>query len=375
MTHVFIVNQTTFNIHLQYMFAGTGFSTYQPSLYSTNSTKYDYENTFTGMIADISKVREGDKVLFYVTGCRKFFGVFKIVGVPFFEPQNTNYLGVQLDKYLSFRVKIAPYKVYANGISEQQALDDIKTIDKPYQMCWSMIYRKLTGMRGCSFLMDYEMERMETLLDNENNSTFLNGNNFYYDKINGIIANDNTQYVYQGVTTNPLSIDTRLHNVHGSHEGHLQAYIVQNYDVLTALKTRILPQDTIKKWIGNEVVCSVGERRIDLLTIVETSDEIQIRIIELKDEAPRRAIITDQLPWYIKWVDEYVVPNLQNEKPVKIIPMIIAYPYGRNTPNKRAFEDGVDYFNNHLTGICSNAILCNIECIYYDRTQNPIKIY
>ena len=65
MTHVFIVNERTFNIHLQYMFAGTGYSTFQPTLNSLLPAKYTHENTFTGMIADISKVRNGDKVLFY----------------------------------------------------------------------------------------------------------------------------------------------------------------------------------------------------------------------------------------------------------------------------------------------------------------------
>ena len=108
MTHVFVVNETTFNVHLKFMFAGTGFSTFQPALNSISKSKYDYENTFTGMIADISKVRNGDKVLFYVTGVKKFFGIFEIDGNPFFEAQSTDYLGDDLKKYLPFRVKIKP---------------------------------------------------------------------------------------------------------------------------------------------------------------------------------------------------------------------------------------------------------------------------
>ena len=45
MTHVFVVNETTFNVHLKFMFAGTGFSTFQPALNSISKSKYDYENT------------------------------------------------------------------------------------------------------------------------------------------------------------------------------------------------------------------------------------------------------------------------------------------------------------------------------------------
>ena len=376
MTHVFVVDKTTFNIHLQYMFAGTGFSTFQPLLYSTTANKYANEDTFTGMIADISKVRNGDKVLFYVTGIKKFFGIFEIDSSPFFEPQSTNYLGTQLNKYLPFRVKIKPHKVYAKGILEQLALDDISKINAPYEMCWSMIYRKLTGMRGCSFVTNYEMNRLENLLDIENASSYLHGNDFLFDSNNGIILNSNTQMVYQGATTNTLSINNRLYHVKNSHEGHVQAYIIQNYDTDAQLKSKLLPSNFVNSWIGNEVVCSVGEKRIDILTIIETENEFQIRVIELKDEHPRASLVTDQIPWYIKWVDQYVATNLlAHNKPVKIIPTIFSYRYSRNTKNKRAFDLAVVNFNSQVLGMCKNATVLNIDCIYYDRSQNPIKIY
>ena len=376
MTHVFVVNEQTFNIHLQYMFAGTGFSTFEPALNSTSTCKYDYENTFTGMIADISKVRNGDKVLFYVAGVKKFFGIFEIDGVPFFEAKNTDYLGDSLKKYLPFRVKIRPQKVFAKGILEQLALDDISTTNKPYEMCWSMIYRKLTGMRGCSFLTNYEADRIEGLLDSENNSYVLPNGDFCYDsKAEEIVASD-TKNQYTGTTTNSLSIDNRLFYVGGSHEGHVQAYIMQNYDRHPQLISKLFPSTFIKLWIGNEVVCSVGEKRIDILTCIETNDEIQIRVIELKDEHPLASLITNQIPWYIKWVDQYIVPNLLcYNKPIKIIPTIFAYLYKKNTKNQKSFSDEVINFNNNTKNICENATVSNINCIYYDRSVNPIKIY
>ncbi len=377
MTHVFVVNEITFNIHLQYLFAGIGYSNHEPNLTSNFQNKYNKENTLTGMIADISKVRVGDKIIFYVTGCQKFFGVFKIASAPFFESKTSNYLGTNLNKYLPFRIKIEPYKVFAKGISEQTALDDISMLSTPYEMCWSMIYRKLTGMRGCSFLMDFEMSKIENLLASTNGNHFLHGDNFCYNPLTSSIAVSASHFSYQGSTTQSLSINNRLHIVKGAHEGHVQAYITQNYDKDPQLISKLLPANiVINKWIGNEVICSVGERRMDVLIIAETDTEIQIRIIELKDEKPLANLIINQIPWYIKWVDQYIIPNLLViGKPIKIIPTVFAYPYKTNTQNKQLFDAAVINFNNSTANMCVNSTVNNIDCIYYDRTQNPIKIY
>lgn len=86
MTHIFVVNEQTFKVHLEYMFAGTGYSTYEPDFIDIDKqcTKSDSkERTFVSMIADISKVRIRDLVAFYVTGCKKIFGFFKVASSPF----------------------------------------------------------------------------------------------------------------------------------------------------------------------------------------------------------------------------------------------------------------------------------------------------
>ena len=376
MTHVFVVNEKTFNIHLQYLFAGTGYSDNEPDLMSISGEKYYAENTLTGMIADISKVRVGDKVLFYVTGCKKFFGIFEIEDSPFFEPYSSNYLGKELDKYLPFRVKIKPYKVYSRGVSEQLALDDISTINRPYEMCWSMIYRKLTGMRGCSFVTDSEMERLEELLSFANESNYLSGENYYYDNEKQQIIVSTIINNYSAPTNIPLTIDTRLYNVRNSHENHLQAFITQNFDRNQTLKSKLFPNSATRIWIGNEVVCSVGEKRIDILTIAETDKDLVVRIIELKDERPTAGILKWQLPWYIKWVDQYLVPGLLSKKKnVIIIPTIFAYPYNRNTKIKKEFDSKIIEFNEEKQKLVNNGEIRDIECYYFDRTAFPIKIY
>jgi len=114
MTHVFIVNEQTFKVHLEYMFAGTGYGTNIPDFIdeTKKTTKADNtEKTFASMIADISRVRKGDLVAFYVTGFKKIFGFFKVASEPFFNQNSTDYLGDShnLNRYLPFRVKIEPY--------------------------------------------------------------------------------------------------------------------------------------------------------------------------------------------------------------------------------------------------------------------------
>lgn len=77
MTHVFIVDTKTFKYHLEYMFAGTGASCDAPFLedfnYQNPKKKKDgvpatSEKNIVAMIADISRVRPNDKIVFYLQG-------------------------------------------------------------------------------------------------------------------------------------------------------------------------------------------------------------------------------------------------------------------------------------------------------------------
>jgi len=158
-THVFIVGANTFKYHLEYMFAGTGAknniidfnNTATCELHSTT------ENNLLGLIADSQRVRVGDFVIFYLQqnfqkGIRegKFYGVFKVKEAPSFLDNNDNqqFLKQQLDKSLTFRNVIEPHQVYEEGVTEWEALDEIRAIQSPNQMLWSLIYRKLKGNRG-----------------------------------------------------------------------------------------------------------------------------------------------------------------------------------------------------------------------------------
>ena len=95
MTHVFIVDKITFKYHLEYMFAGTGAKDKQ-AIFLTNHTVPNDKKSFpsvternlVAMIADISRVKVGDKIIFYLQSTSEssgmFFGVFQAISNPFF---------------------------------------------------------------------------------------------------------------------------------------------------------------------------------------------------------------------------------------------------------------------------------------------------
>lgn len=375
MTHIFIVNEQTFKVHLEYMFAGTGYSDNEPDFIDRDKTitKSDFkEKTFVSMIADISKVRIGDLVAFYVTGCKKIFGFFKIASDPFFVSKHDNYLGEKdkLNRYLPFRVKLEPYLVYSNGITEHQALDDILGIEHPYEMCWSLIYRKLTGMRGCSFVTDYESANLHMLISRSNKQS-LSANGYSYDKITQTIIPLDKSKIYQGNTEINLNIKDRFLKISNSCEAHLQAYITQNHDK-GILKELLYPSSYISNWLGNEVVCSVGEQRIDVLSITKTRKQCYIRIIELKDETPHKYIVEQQLTWYIMWVTQYLVPNLSGRE-IIIKPTIIAKNFKRKSKSKTEFYEACENFKNTKIGQILKVNIDPIEFIAFERIKENIS--
>ena len=89
MAHVFIVDEKTFDIHLKYNFAGTGAKESDGIYLFDNSIeiKASTERTITGLLADISRIREGDKILFYLQQKNgregMFFGSFQADGRAF----------------------------------------------------------------------------------------------------------------------------------------------------------------------------------------------------------------------------------------------------------------------------------------------------
>lgn len=334
MTHVFIVNEQTMKIHLEYLFAGTGSSKDAPFLLDAkymNSRKKEEgitstaERNLAAMIADISRIRIGDKIIFYLQASNNnpgmFFGVFETASEAFYQPNSNHYLTEELGKSLNFRVLIRPHKVYAKGISEHEALDSLVCVQHPSDMCWSLIYRKLKGNRGCTMITDKESRRLEILLSAKNNDEYLESNFFSFEN-NEIVASD-VERIYVG-QENELDILPRLlykDRKNNKCESHLQAYVVQNIDK-ESLKSLLL-EDIDNLWIGNEVSCGVGMQRIDVATMQITEESVIINVIELKCIEAYNEIIDNQIPWYIEWIRNYILPTFPR-KVVIINPVIIA---------------------------------------------------
>ncbi len=341
-THIFIVDGNTLKYHLEYLFAGTGAG---ECVIDFNNSGNSYlhsttENNLLGMIADFSRVKNGDNAIFYLQQNfsqnikeGKFFGIFKINSTVFLDNNDDNqFLKNKLKKSLTFRVKILPYKVYKDGVTEWEALDEIKNIVSPYQMLWSLIYRKLKGNRGNTMITHYEFDRLNKLIRNKNNNQLMQDNNFTFDiKTQQIKPNINTN-IYNG-RMEKINILPRLiekYNKGLQFETHLQAYILQNIDYI-----HIFKYDNLD-WIGNEVSCGVGMQRIDIMLSITRKDEKICIPIKLKSTEFYSAIII-QIQRYVDWIQQYYLPNHISD----IEPIIIC----RNTENKQQVIECIKKFN------------------------------
>ncbi len=336
-THVFIVNELSFPIHLQYLFAGTGAADADDHI---------------GLLSDIKRVRVGDRIIFYLETKESsgidggFFGAFKIANldpIVIQDANNPTYLEQQLDKKLIYRVRLEPADVYSRGVIEYQALDNLPVYAK--EILWSLIYRKLKGGRGCTPLTIEESNRLMDMIQRTNNGQLLrytNTDGFTYNALNQeieIVPNGRTRYAGAVSSATPLIPQIlQLANANRAFEVNLQAYFTENaglgvnqsLDTITGSANQII-------WLGNEVKCGVGMRSIDVFSILNLPRDIrQYRIIELKDEQVSPAI-SRQLFKYVNWTSQYINGAIN----ANIQPIIVAREIpdtGNNRLKRKKFE-------------------------------------
>lgn len=329
-THVFIVDSTTFKFHLEYLFAGTGAKDKVVDFNNNRSSELHgrTENNLVSMIADANRIREGDLIIFYLQQNfsdgiydGKFYGIFKARSDWSFLDNNdeNQYLKNNLGKSLTFRTLIEPYKVYPKGVTEWEALDEIKHIQSPDQMLWSLIYRKLKGNRGNTMITSYESERLTQLIRDKNDREMLSNpeeNLLTYDADNQEIAQlDEPLKEYKGRKTE-IKILPRLiekFNQDKAFEVHLQAYMTKNIGQGTneSLDNTIL-QGAELNWIGNEVSCGVGMQRMDIMLALTENEQNIVLPIELKiTEATPDHV--SQIQRYVDWIEQYYIPNHQSD--------------------------------------------------------------
>jgi len=354
--HVFIVDSVTFDLHLRHLFAGTGAKESRAAFLRDMAEKIHSttEKNLVGMIADGSRIREGDKILFYLQqnisgGINegKFYGVFTAAqdGCFLDDFAPGQYLKDALGKSLTFRTLIAPHRIYAEGVTEWEALDEIKNIHAPCQMLWSLIYRKLKGNRGNTMLTIYEEERLLQLIRNKNAGAHLNcdGRQVAFDKsTQKIICLDESPPAYQGGRTAIDILPRLLHKSQNAQafEAHLQAYIVRN--IGSGANRRLddaLLGDSSPEWIGNEVSCGVGMQRIDVMLSVLRDENRVVVPVELKC-GQAEVKNTGQIQRYVNWIQQYYIPN----RPGDIEPVLVA---GRvANKNSATYRELVDAFGD-----------------------------
>ncbi|MBI5306151.1 DUF91 domain-containing protein [Candidatus Wolfebacteria bacterium] len=366
-THVFIVGATTFKLHLEYLFAGTGAQNNLVDFNNLPATTLHHtkENMLIGMIADSSRVRKGDQIIFYLQQEfskkifeGKFFGIFKAKNDWSFLDNNDNgqYLINELEKSLTFRTLIEPSKVYADGVTEWEALDEIKNMQSPNQMLWSLIYRKLKGNRGNTMITIYEAERLCQLIRDKNNRQELNiGNHklsFDQNEQKIVLTNDGLN-TYNG-RKEDINLLPRLvakYRADTSFETHLQAYIVRNIGkgINQSLDNCILGENLEFEWLGNEVSCGVGMQRIDVMVSTTQNNQRVLLPIELKS-VEADIINTKQIQRYIDWIEQYYTPNRQSD----VQPLLISKMIDDKTTQR--YQKIIDNFNEFNT---RNSRRCN----------------
>lgn len=355
--HVFIVDTTTFPVHLEYLFAGTGArDTIVDFNNNANSNlHYGTENNLVGMISDSQRIRQGDFIIFYLQQNYsqgiyegKFYGIFKAKEDLSFLDNNDKqqYLKSELVKSLTFRTLLEPYEVYAKGVTEWEALDEIKGMTSPNQMLWSLIYRKLKGNRGNTMITIYESERLFKLMRDKNNRQILISQHLTFDNPSQEIIANNNRHNYTG-RKEAIKIFPRLENKYKNNkafETHLQAYIVQNIGRGTNQSLDNCLLDGLQiEWLGNEVSCGVGMQRIDIaFSLVKPNAKI-IAGVELKAVGASVDNVF-QLQRYVDWLEQYYIPNRVSD----IQPILVSKKIQDKTQSYyNDIKDSFREFNNH----------------------------
>lgn len=346
-THVFIVDEQTFPVHLKYMFAGIGktqkYDEKTPILNLSFNLKECLESkAYIGMIQDISRIRIGDEVFFYVCKTQKsegeFFGVFEVVQdgneqIPFaFESNDSdNSLAItnELKKTLQFRVKISPKTVYEKGVSEIQLLDSFTEKTRAKDLCWSLIYRKLKGARGCTPITELESKKLKDGLEKINNRKELKlSDDHSFDFKDRKITTTGLIERNGNFALSHIKLESELKEfIKGNiSEGILQTYILSSDDILK----KFVDSGSKIVWIGNEVFCSFGNSQIDILIVSEKNNKYAIYPIELK-KAPLAPKDKEQILKYKNWCSIHknsFVPASANR--TKIVPILVTKQYAQN---------------------------------------------
>jgi len=194
----------------------------------------------------------------------------------------------------------------------------------------------MKGFRGNTMLFPWEVERLISLITDENQGKLLNSKDFTIDQTNYEISPGTATHTHN--MGNPVTVP--LADVRNS-ETHFQAHIVQN---LALYNNNFFPEIFGKNivWIGNEVFAGTGMQKIDIITIEKTDETSNLyRLIELKHPKSTTNVTFSpvQLEYYINWAREDIGGHIIGGKNFNIKPVLVTLtPTFNSIPNSIVSE-------------------------------------
>jgi len=335
--HIFTVDPTTFNIHLNYMFAGTG-----------AGRDEDSKPEQKGALADILGVRPGDHILFYVAGYG-FYGFFKAkqtnTDIVFYEHPENQYLNSDLGgKTLTYRLFIEPsgYGVYKLGVNEWDAMENPENIEDKsvLKMQWAWIFKKLKGGRGCTAIPEEEFQLLRKIVTSNNKRLEETSSYRFSD---GEISSSDRSYNYDGCTTISPILSGNIRKI--QQEADLRIFFSARAGIDEILDEVLNPaQYGTITYISNETKCSFGMKSIDLFFL---TDREKCLLIELKNSFEYKDSILEQISGYARWVSSYK-RHLKEIIPILIMKEPRLYPARRGGEHFRHLSES-DYHNQTLS--------------------------
>ena len=340
--HVFVVDNDTFKLHLEHQFAGIGAGEDKFTLIQHPKEINSRLRVMSQLACDITRIAEGDSIFFYLQGKPGLFhGEFQAVGRPYGVDNGEKINSLSVSKNLPLRISIAARKVYEAGVPEDMFLDrltDPKSgqLLEPNRVPWTLIYRKLLGKRGCVAIRDDEADLLRSYLKSQNSGSPTKSNNLTLDSERNVVERHHPKSTTTSDDASRHDIDLRpIYDLarlgHRRLELFLQWMLISDLTLNRPSIAPLLSGDRVT-WIGNEVGCGVGSRRIDLLLEVSGSSNGSRRIIvvELKDDLPKPES-ENQLRKYVEWVlDHYLMDSRYESVEPILITTKKARAVGRN---------------------------------------------
>lgn len=345
-THIFTVDKITFDIHLKYMFAGTGAGRGETARAEQG-----------GALADILSIRTGDNILFYVIG-HGFFGFFKAKTVGpnlvFYEPPINQYLNDDLDKkILTYRLFIEPHEngVYKLGINEWDAIENPQKIEDRsiFKMQWTWIFKKLKAGRGCTAIPSQEFDLLRKIIIEDN--TRIENSRGYRFRDGQIVSSNETSRYCGNIDVSPI-LSGDIGKIRS--EEDLRIFFCAEAGCSRILEQVLQPQKYGSiTYVSNETICSFGEKRIDLFfltdhkkcLLIELKNTFYLKCNKKKDEIEQ--IILEQINGYAKWISSYK-KDLKEIIPILILREPKLYPPTRRG-KKYKYQSEFDYRNNQVS--------------------------